>query len=129
MPLVLRIYASRRRGGRHRLRQLSSKCTLVRRARFAARNIRGEVREFVQQARHAQSQQHRHHDEITRTEFAVEPVGIAEASGKLVQPIADATFDQRQALLAPGLIALQKLGGYEFKDRRFDGVGARRTSK
>jgi hypothetical protein len=40
----------------------------------------------------------------------------------LVQPIADATFDQRQALLAPGLIALQKLGGYEFKDRRFDGV-------
>ena len=40
----------------------------------------------------------------------------------MVQPIADATFDQRQALLAPGLIALQKLGGYEFKDRRFDGV-------
>ncbi len=38
--------------------------------------------------------------------LTIEPVGIAQATGKLVQPAADAILDQRQALLSPGLIAL-----------------------
>src|SRR6185503_8122186 len=33
-----------------------------------------------------------------------------------------AILDQRQALLAPGLVALQNLDGYEFKDRRLDRI-------
>ena len=31
----------------------------------------------------------------------IEPVGTAKASGKLLQPVADAILDQRQALLIP----------------------------
>ena len=38
------------------------------------------------------------------------------------QPFADAIRDQGQALPGPGLIALQKPCGHEFKDRRFYGV-------
>jgi hypothetical protein len=44
---------------------------------------------------------------------ARDPAGTAKASGKLLQ--ADTILDQKQALLTPGLIALQKPGGCEFK--------------
>jgi hypothetical protein len=37
--------------------------------------------------------------------------------GKLVQPVADAILDQRQALLIPSLVALGSLA-LSFKDRR-----------
>ena len=39
-----------------------------------------------------------------------------------MQPVADAILDQRQALLAPGLVALQEPGGYELEDRRLHRV-------
>ena len=46
---------------------------------------------------------HRHHHQVTRAEPTIEPVGIAQASRKLAQPIADTILDQRQAFLTPGL--------------------------
>jgi hypothetical protein len=48
----------------------------------------------------------------------------------LDQPVADATLDQRHALLIPGLVALQELGGFAFKDRWLNRVerGKRRSS-
>ena len=39
-----------------------------------------------------------------------------------MQPVADAILHQRQALLGPGLVALQNPGRYEFKDRRLHRV-------
>src|SRR6185295_6755839 len=56
--------------------------------------------------------------QVTRAERAIQPLGIAEASRKWVQRVADAIHDQGQALLAPGLVALQKLGVSELEDRR-----------
>jgi hypothetical protein len=41
--------------------------------------------------------------QVTRAEPTIEPVGIAQASRKLAQPIADTILDQRQAFLTPGL--------------------------
>jgi hypothetical protein len=39
----------------------------------------------------------------------IEPVGIAQATGKSVGPVAGAILDYNQALLIPGLAALQVL--------------------
>src|SRR3954454_5344217 len=86
-------------------RQLSVESPLVGGPRFAAGDIGGKVRIFVQDARWFQSEQHRHHQQVARAEPIIEPVGTAKASGKLLQPVADAILDQRQALLGPGLIA------------------------
>src|SRR5262245_52794563 len=58
-------------------------------------------------------------DTIVRSPALNAPsVGITQTTGKLVQPGADAILDQRQALLTPRLVALQKPGVSEFKDRR-----------
>src|SRR3954451_5741500 len=99
-------------------RQLSVESPLVGGPRFAAGDIGGKVRIFVQDARWFQSEQHRHHQQVARAEPIIEPVGTAEASGKLLQPLVDAILDQRQALLGPGPVTLENPGGYEFKDRR-----------
>src|SRR5215217_3938177 len=90
--------------------------------RFAARNIVSQFRELVQKARGSQPEQHRHHHEVARAERSFEPVGIAQAGRKLDQSLADAVFDQRQALFGPGLVALREPGGHEFEDRRLHGV-------
>src|SRR5947207_6278982 len=87
-------------------RQLSVEGALVGGPRFAAGHIGGEVRTFVQQTRRPQPEQHRHHHQVTRAERAIEPGGIAKATGKLVQPATDAILDQRHALRGPGLVPL-----------------------
>src|SRR5580704_2372767 len=99
-------------------RQLSGESPLVGGPHFAAGDKGGQVRISVKDTRWFQPEQHRYHHQVARAELAIEPVGTAKASGKLLQPVADAILDQRQALLAPGLIALQKPGGRELKDRR-----------
>jgi len=33
--------------------------------------------------------QHRHHEQVARAERAIEPVGVAKATGKFAQPIND----------------------------------------
>jgi hypothetical protein len=96
---------------------LSGESPLVGGPRFAAGDIGGEVRVFVQQARCSQSEQHAYHHEVARAERTIEPFGIAEADGKVAQPVTDAIQDERQALLGPGLVALLKLGGLEIEDR------------
>ncbi len=53
-----------------------------------------------------------HHHQVARAERAIEPVGIAKATGKFAQPVTDAILDERQALLGPGLVALQELGDF-----------------
>ena len=92
-------------------RQLSVESTLVGGPRFAAGDIGGEVRIFVQHTRCFQPEQHRHHHQVARAERTIEPVGIAKATGKFAQPVTDAILDDRQALLVPGLVALQEPGG------------------
>src|SRR5688500_12917503 len=82
-------------------RRLSLESPLVGGPRFAAGDKGGQVRIFVHNARRFQPEQHRHHQQVARAESTVEPVGTAQASGKLLQPVADAILDQRQALLAP----------------------------
>ena len=49
-----------------------------------------------------------HHYQIACAERAVEPVGIAQASGKLAQPVANAVLDQRHTVLAPRLVTLEQ---------------------
>src|SRR5215212_10287292 len=78
-------------------RQLSVEGTLVGGPRFAAGYIGGEVRIFVQHTRRFQPEQHRHHHQVARAERAIEPVGIAKATGKLDQPVTDAILDERHA--------------------------------
>jgi hypothetical protein len=69
--------------------------TLVGGPRFAAGDVGGEVRIFVQHSRCFQPEQHRHHHQVARAERTIEPVGIAKAIGKFVQPITDAILDER----------------------------------
>jgi hypothetical protein len=53
--------------------------------------------------------QHRHHHQVARAERTIEPVGIAQATGKLRQPVADAILDQGQALMPQnGLVVSKK---------------------
>src|SRR3984885_8815506 len=89
---------------------------------FSAGDIRGEIRIFVQHTRCFQPEQHRHHHQVARAECTIEPVGIAKATGKFAQPVTDAVLDERQALLVPGLVALQEPGGLQIKDRRLNRV-------
>ena len=103
-------------------RQLSVESTPVGRPRFAAGDIGGEVRIFVQHTRCFQPEQHRHHHQVARAERTIEPVCIAKATGKFAQPVTDALLDERQALLVPGLVALQEPGGFAIKDRRLNRV-------
>ena len=99
-------------------RQLSGESTLVGGPRFAAGDIGGEVRIFVQYTRSFQPEQHRHHQQVTGAECSVEPVGIAKPTGKFAQPYADAILEDRQALLIPSLVVLHERGDSAIKDRR-----------
>ena len=89
-------------------RQLGGESPLVRGPRFAARDVGGQCRELVQEARRSQPEQHRHHHQVARAERPIEPVGIAQAGRELGQPIANAVLDQRQARFGPGLVALRE---------------------
>ena len=73
-------------------RELGVESPLVGGARLTAGNIGGEVRTVLHDARFIQPAQHQDHQQVARAELAVEPIGIAEASGKLAQPAADAIF-------------------------------------
>ena len=99
-------------------RQLRGESALVSGARFAARDVGGQVRELIKQARRLQPLQHVHHHQVAGAERPVEPVGLAEASGELLQRTALAIRDLRQTLLGPGLVVFQQLGVCEFEDRR-----------
>src|SRR6187455_2404286 len=101
-------------------RQLIVESTLVGGPRFATSDIGGEVRVFLQYARSVQPAQHRHHQEVTGAERIVEPVGTPEPTGKFAQPYTDTILEDRQALLIPGLVALQERGHCAINDRRLD---------
>src|SRR3954464_14217921 len=88
-------------------RQLGGESPLIGRPRFGTGDIGGEVRIFVQNARCFQPE-YRDHHQVAPTDPPSEPVGTADAGGQLLQPVANAILDQRQALLAPGLVPLQK---------------------
>ena len=92
--------------------------TLVGGPRFAAGDIGGEVRIFVQYTRSVQPAQHRHHQQITGAECTVEPLGIAEAPGKFAEPSTDALVEHRQALAMPALVTLQDGRHRALHDRR-----------
>src|SRR3546814_3710151 len=61
-------------------------------------------------------------DLVTGAERAIEPVGVAKATGKVVQPFADAVLEGTQALLVPGLVALEDHGEVAVEDRRLHRV-------
>ena len=82
-------------------RQLSVESTLVCGPRFAAGDVGREVRIFLQHTRSLQPAQHRHHQKVTGAERAIQPVGIAEPTGKVAQPFPDADLEDTQALLGP----------------------------
>src|SRR5260221_10101014 len=105
-------------------RQLSIESTPEGRPRFAAGYIGGEVRIFVQYIRSVQPAQHGHHQKVTGAERTIEPIGIAQATGKFGQPVTDAILDDRQALLVPGLVALQERGDFPINDRRLQWQGS-----
>jgi tetratricopeptide (TPR) repeat protein len=105
-----------------RYRSLGSESSLVRGSRFATGNVGGQFGKLVQKARRSEPEQHRHHHQIARAERPIEPVGVAQAGRKLDESIANAVFDQRQALFGPRLVALRELGGCEFADWRLHGV-------
>lgn len=95
---------------------------LIRRPPLAACNVSGEKRKFVQKPGRPEPQQCVHHHQVARAERSVEPLGIAEPTGKIAQACADAIPDQRHAFGRPRLVAFLKLGGHEFQDRRFHGI-------
>src|SRR5260370_29227526 len=100
------------------IRQLSIESTPEGRPRFDGGYIGGEVGIFVQYIRSVQPAQHGHHQKVTGAERTIEPVGIAQATGKFAQPVTNAILDDRQALLVPGLVALQERGDFPINDRR-----------
>ena len=55
---------------------------------------------------------------VARAKGTVEPVGVAKPGGKLLQPVADAIYDQMQTLLSPSFIVFLDRGGFALKDRR-----------
>src|SRR3546814_8636895 len=61
-------------------------------------------------------------DLIAGAERAIEPVGVAKATGKVAQPDADAVLEGTQALLVPGLVALEDLDEVAVEDRRLHRV-------
>src|SRR3546814_5140591 len=61
-------------------------------------------------------------DLIAGAERAIEPVGVAKATGKVAQPDADAVLEGTQALLVPGLVALEDHGEVAVEDRRLHRV-------
>ena len=77
-------------------RQLSRESTLEGGARFAAGDIGGEVRIFVQYSRWLGPEQHTHHHEVACAERAIEPVGIAKTAGKLAKRFACAIVEQSE---------------------------------
>ena len=112
-------------------RQLSLESTLVGGSRLAAGDIGGEVRVFFQYIRTLQPAQHRHHQQITGAERAIEPIGIAKVTGKTVQPLPYVFFQGMQALLIPGLVAFEDPGKGALENRktieRAKGILMRRT--
>src|SRR6185369_12220232 len=82
-------------------RQLCRESSLVGGPRFATGHISCERWKFIEQARWSRPEQNRHHHQVTRTERAIEPLGIAEASGELAQSITDAILDRGNALPGP----------------------------
>jgi hypothetical protein len=54
-------------------------------------------------------EQHRNHHQVTRAERAIQPVGITETCGKLIETLADAVCNQRHTLFAPRLVASRNL--------------------
>jgi hypothetical protein len=86
--------------------------------RFAAGDIGAEGRIRLQDPRTAQPAQHRHHQQVGGAERAVQPVGVAEPAGKLVQPRPDASVEHELALLEPRLVALHERGDRALEDRR-----------
>jgi hypothetical protein len=69
-----------------------------------------------------QPAQHGHHQQITGAEPAIKPIGIAEAAGKVAQPLADAVLEETQALLVPRLVAFENLDHVAIKDRRLNRI-------
>src|SRR3546814_13984909 len=68
------------------------------------------------------SELHRYQQQIAGAERAIEPVGVAKATGKVAQPDADAVLEGTQALLVPGLVALEDLDEVAVEDRRLHRV-------
>src|SRR3546814_20966731 len=66
--------------------------------------------------------QHRYRRQVAGAERAIEPVGVAKATGKVAQPDADAVLEGTQALLVPGLVALEDLDEVAVEDRRLHRV-------
>src|SRR3546814_11944860 len=85
-------------------RQLSIERSLEGGPGLAAGDVGGEVGIVVQYSRSVQPAQHRYHQQIAGAERAIEPVGVAKATGKVAQPDADAVLEGTQALLVPGLV-------------------------
>src|SRR3954465_10717421 len=98
-------------------RVLSFESPLVRGPGLAAGHISRQVRVLVQQARRSRPEEHRHHEEVAGAERAIEPGGITQAAGKLVEAAAYAIFYQRKALRGPRLVGLVHDGGLELEDR------------
>src|SRR3546814_8470946 len=103
-------------------RQLSVESSLEGGPGFAAGDVGGEVGIVVQYSRSVQPAQHRYHQQIAGAERAIEPVGVAKATGKVAQPDADAVLEGTQALLVPGLVALEDLDEVAVEDRRLHRV-------
>src|SRR3546814_15278632 len=76
-------------------RQLSVESTLDGGPRFAAGDIGGEVRVFVQHARPVKPAQTRHHQQVPGAERAIEPVGVANTPGQAVQQSGTAASRER----------------------------------
>ena len=89
-------------------RQLIGERPLVGGPRFAAGDVSGEVRIVRKYPRALQPAQHRHHQQITGAERAVEPVGIAEPAGEPIEPDPDAAVKDRPELAILGLVLIEE---------------------
>ena len=88
-----RLSSAGRCGGENR--QLGFESTPEGRPAFAAGYVGGEVETFVQYIRSVQAAQHGHHQKVTGAARTIEPVGIAQATGKFAQPVTNAILDDR----------------------------------
>src|SRR3546814_13055394 len=87
--------------------QLCNKGAFVCGTRFAAGDVSGQVRIFLQHVRRCfQPEQHRHHHQIDGTECSTEPVRVAKTCRKLTHPGADVLFHYCKVMLCAGWVAV-----------------------
>ena len=109
-------------------RELRVNCSLVSRPRFSALNIFGQVRELVddvagfRKVRWLQTSEYRDHQQVRSAKTLIEPLPFPKLAREPAKAVSDVALQQRQSVVKPSLVFLEKHEGFPFDDRRLDRI-------